>query len=98
MLLDEAFGVGVVGGGEDVAAGAVELGRLAGMDGFGGEVADAGVAMLGVVPGKEPPTEGTGIVQTAEAAGEIRSILERFETGLRRTDCRWRCAADCGSW
>ena len=82
MLADEAFGVGGVGRVEDLPSGEVQVGRLAEMDGFGGEVADAGVAMLGVVPSKEAVTERSGIFQAVEASWEIRSIFERLELGF----------------
>jgi len=81
-LPDEAFGMSGAGGREHLLASAVLMGRLAGVDGLRGEEADAGVAMLGVVPGEEAATERTSILQTAEASGEVRSILEGLELGF----------------
>ncbi len=70
-LADEAFGMG-----------GVLIGSPADVDHLGGEEADAGVAMPGVVPGEEAATERPGILQAAEAGREIRSILEGLVLGF----------------
>jgi len=43
---------------------------------------DAGVAMLGVVPGEERLAESAGVFEAAEAFREVRAVLQRFELGL----------------
>ena len=47
-----------------------------------GHVADTGVAMTVVVPGKELLTVGTRVFDAAEALREVGTVLERFELGL----------------
>ncbi len=47
-----------------------------------GHVADARVAMLQVVPGKEFLAEGAGLGLGLEALGELGLILERLKVGL----------------
>jgi hypothetical protein len=39
--------------------------------------------MLAVVPGEESLTEGAGVLKAAEPFRELRTILQRFELGLR---------------
>jgi hypothetical protein len=78
----EAFGVGGVGGGQDLSAGLVELSGAAVVDGLGGHHRDPGMAVLAVVPGEELLAEATGILDGAEPIGEARPVLQGLELAL----------------
>ena len=81
--VDEALRVKPVDLTQDVAPGLDHLFRQAVVNHMRGEKANAGMVVLLVVPGKERLTESTGFFDTAEALGEIGSILEGFELRLR---------------
>ena len=82
MLALEPFGVACVGGGEHVGS--------AGPDGLGVSIvdvdgvvpADAGVVVLGVVPGEEALAERAGVLDRAERLGEVGPVLQRAELRL----------------
>src|SRR5207247_6052758 len=74
-LADEALGVGRVGGGEDPAAGVVGGLGLPMVDELWREQADPGVAVLGVVPAEEVPTDSAGLLHRGEALGEAGAVL-----------------------
>jgi hypothetical protein len=46
-------------------------------------VADAGVVVLGVVPGEEALAERACVGEAAEGVGEVGPVLERLELGFR---------------
>lgn len=52
------------------------------VDGGRGQVADAAVAVLGVVPGEELAAEGQGIVEAAEAVGVAGVVFQGLESAL----------------
>ncbi len=52
------------------------------MDGVGGHEADAGVAVLVVVPGEELAAERSGVLDRVEAGGEAGPVLQRLELRL----------------
>ena len=56
---------------------------LAEMDHGRGQQADAGVAMLLVVPVKELLTEGAAVLDAAEAVRELRAVLQGAELAFR---------------
>jgi len=79
----EAVGVGREGGGVQGSGAGLQDGRGAAIvDIFRGDEGDAAVAMLGVVPGEEPSTVCSGVLDRAEAFGEVRAILQGLELGL----------------
>ena len=83
MVADEAFRMDGVGSGQDGGARVADgLGATV-VDGFRGAQAEAGVTVLGVVPGEEVAAEGAGILDGAEARREAGSILEGPELRLR---------------
>jgi hypothetical protein len=61
------------------------------MDGFGLTVmhlvgrhqSDADVMVILIIPGEEVTTEGPGILDTAEAFGELRLVFQGLEMRLR---------------
>jgi len=61
----------------------MQIGCVSEMDGFGSKVADACVAVDGVVPRKEAATEGARVFDAAETGGEIGLIFEGFERCFR---------------
>ncbi len=81
-MADEALGVQRVGGLEDDATTCPdELGPVV-VDVGGRVEADAGVAVLVVVPSEKTPAKGVRVLEGAEALGEVRTVLERAELGL----------------
>ena len=95
----EALGVSPVGSFKDGHAfGALALGESV-VDIVGREEADAGVVVLGVVPGEEVPTVGAGVFLRAKAVGEIRTVLHGFEVPLGErivSNTSWLCCC-CSS-
>ena len=63
------------------------------MDVARGEVGDATVAVLGVVPGEEAAAENDGVIDDDELARERRMLLHRLEVRLRE----WVVVADLGT-
>ena len=61
-------------------------------------LADAGVAVLVVVPAEEPAAEGAGVLDGAEAVGEVGPVLEGLELALGERVVVASSAAGCGSW
>ena len=53
------------------------------MDISGRQKTEAGVMMLGVVPGEEDVAVGPSVLDRAESVGELRPVLQRLELGLR---------------
>jgi len=72
QFVDEAFWVCVIGAGKGLLAGGVDGVYLSVMDLIGCHQADAGGVVGLVVPGEERPAEGSGILDAAEAARELR--------------------------
>src|SRR5215213_7796701 len=74
-LADKALWVLGVGGGEHVSPpGPHHLGAAV-VDVGGGMEPDAGVAVLVVVPAKEPAAEGVGVLEAAEPIGELGPVF-----------------------
>jgi hypothetical protein len=69
-LADEPLGVGLVGGVQHRAPGEGDLLGPAVVDVCGGEQADSGVVVLGVVPAEEPLAERSSVLQRAEPVRE----------------------------
>ena len=68
-----------VGGGEDASAVGVDLLGVAVVDGRGGHQADAGVAVIVVVPVEELAAERSGVLDRVEPGGEPGPVLQRLE-------------------
>ena len=78
-LAHEAFGVGSVSGVQDEPAlSPHELGPAV-VDVGGCVEADPRMAVVGVVPAEETPAEGVGVLEAAEAARELWTVLEGAE-------------------
>ena len=81
-LADEPVGVAGVRGAEDLGAhGADGLGSSI-VDVDGVQPSDAGVVVLGVVPGEEPLAESSGVGDAAEGIRKIGAVLEGTEVRL----------------
>src|SRR5687767_5170261 len=78
----ESFGVGVVGGGEDLGPGGLESWCLAVVDVGWGVQSEGGVVVDVVVVPEEGIAEGLGMGEAAEAVGEAGAVLERLELGF----------------
>src|ERR1700760_2869281 len=72
----EAFRVGLVCLRQDVLTGGMNGIGLAVMHLVWGHQADADVMVILVVPGEEAAAEGPGILDTAEAPGELRLVFQ----------------------
>src|SRR5450830_1723596 len=81
--MDEAFPMLRGGGGDDAMAGIENLLGPAVMDLGRSQISDAGVVVLVVVPGEEPLAEDAPLLDRAEAAGELRAVLQGLELRLR---------------
>ena len=79
----EAFWVGLVGLRQDVLTGGMNGVGLAVMHLVGGHQADADVMVILVIPGEEAAAEGPGILDAAEAPGELRLVFQGLEMRLR---------------
>ena len=82
-LAFEAFGMGEVGRLQDGSALLPKRGSGAEVHRRRGHEADAGVAMLVVVPGEELARMRSGVLEAPEACGELGPVLEGFELRLR---------------
>ena len=78
----ESLWIGEEGNLQGFGACLVYRSRLVEMDGGRGHVTDARVAMGLVVPREEALAMAAGILNAAEADGEIRPIFQGFELGL----------------
>ncbi len=83
MTACEAFGMRDERLIEHLLAGGVEPRRLAGVHRRWRHVADAGVPMGVVVPGEEPLTEGTGVLDGVKARREVGLVLQGLEVRFR---------------
>ena len=81
-LVDEALGVFAAGAVESVLTGSVDGIDLAVVHLIGRHQADPDVVMVLVVPAKIVAGETPGILDAAEALGELRLVLEVFELAL----------------
>jgi hypothetical protein len=81
-LADEPFGMGIVGGIQDAAAGLADGVRAAVVDVGWGVQADPGVPVFVAVPAEEPVTEDAGILDGPEPFGEVRPVLQGLELRL----------------
>ena len=81
-LVDEALRVSGIGRHEHLVPGGLHQVGSPLVHGHRRHQPDTRVAMLAVVPGEEPLTEGAGLVEAAKPFREIRTILQRFELGL----------------
>lgn len=79
----EALGVCEIGRLQDGGALLPEHGRGAKIDRGRSHEADAGVAVLVVVPGEEFARMRSGVLQALEARGKLGPVLEGFEMRLR---------------
>ena len=79
----ESARVSSVGGVQGAGPLLEQLCSLAMVDGGRGHEADAGMAMLFVVPLEEALAVSAGFFDTAEAVGEVRAVLQGFELRLR---------------
>ena len=82
QAVDEAFGM-LRGGGDDAMAGIEHLLGPAVMDLGRSQISDAGAVVLVVVPGEKPLAEDALLLDRAEAAGELRAVLQGLELRLR---------------
>jgi len=82
-VVDEAFGMGGIRLTQDGCSSRVKFGRSFVMDCFGRQQADAGVAIVGVVPAEELLTEGARLLDARETLRKARAIPQCFELGLR---------------
>jgi hypothetical protein len=80
---DETLGVRGVGRVEDLASPVPDELGAAVVDVGGGVKPDAGVAVVVVVPAEELLAVGVGVLEAAEAGGEVGPILEGPELALR---------------
>src|SRR3954452_10716865 len=83
LSASEAFWVGLEGGFKHLSAVPQDLAGLPQVNGFGGEQAEAAVAVFGVVPGKKLATESSRLGERVEALREVRVVLQGLELGLR---------------
>jgi hypothetical protein len=83
MCVHKAFGVALIGLSEDLLSALDELLGPTVVEGLGGKQADAAVMVLGVVPGEEGLTGTAGVLNGAEALGELGPVLEGFEVTFR---------------
>src|SRR6266511_117313 len=82
MLAHEPFGVAGVGGGQDIGAHGTDRLGVSMVDIDGCVPGDAGMPVLGVVPGEEALAERPGVGDGAEGVGEVGPVLQRAEVGL----------------
>lgn len=82
MLADESFWVAVVGSVQDLGADSADLFGVSVVDGVRGVPGDAGVPVLGVVPGEEALAERPRLEQAGERFGELGPVLQRPELRL----------------
>ena len=73
--MNEAVRVGQVGGVENGLTLFTDGRSLAEVDHGGRQHADAGMAMVVVIPGEESLAEGVAVLKAAEAIGELGAIL-----------------------
>ena len=83
-LADEAFGVGVVGGGEHDAALGTDLGCGAVVHVGGGVQAQAAVPMLIVIPREKELAVSPGGLDRGETTREVWAVFQRLELGLAK--------------
>ena len=83
-MADEAFGVGVVGGGEHDAALGTDLGSGAVVNVDGSVQAQAAVSMLIVIPREKELAVSPGGLDRVEVAGEVGAVFQRLELGLAK--------------
>ena len=93
----EALGMRGIGGGEDAVSMRAHRLRLTEVDDGWREEAEPAVPMVLVVPAKKLLAERAAVFERSEAIRELRTVLQRSEVGLRKTDCRWRHTAGCAS-
>ena len=74
MGADEAFWIPLESFGEDGLALADDVVGPSVVEDLGGEEADAGVMMLGVVPGKEDLAEAAGVLNGAKTIRKLRAV------------------------
>ena len=72
----------LVGGVQDASAELVKLGRGAVVHGGWGHQPDPGVAVGMVVPVKERPAVGSGVLDVVEPGGELGPVLQGLEVRL----------------
>src|SRR5450759_2649614 len=70
-------------GGDDAMAGIEDLLGPAVVHLGRSQIGDAGMVVLVVVPGEEPLAEEAPLLDRAEAAGELRAVLQGLELRLR---------------
>jgi hypothetical protein len=93
-LADEAFGVGVVGGGEHDAALGTDLGSGAGVNVGGGVQAQAAVSMLIVIPREKELAVSPGGLRFPSYRGDIayrEGRCHRHAGSSIRTSRKARC-------
>ena len=83
MGADEAFWIPLESFGEDGLALADDVVGPSVVEDLGGEEADAGVMMLGVVPGKEDLAEAAGVLNGAKTIRKLRAVFQGFELTFR---------------
>ena len=82
-LVDEAVRVGVEGYFEGLLSGGVDLVGLSVVDLVWRHQADSEMVVFGIVPLEEPAAEGLGVLDGAEAFGELGLIFAGFEQAFR---------------
>src|SRR5471032_194133 len=80
---DEALRVGAEGTIESFLACRVDRVDLAVMDLIGRHQAEAGMMVILIVPAEKAPAECLGVLDAAEALGELRLIFQGFEVAFR---------------
>ena len=80
---DEALRVCLVGLYQDLLAGGMDDVSLAVMHLVGRHQSNTDVVVILVVPGEEAAAEGPGILDAAEALGELRLVFQGLEVRLR---------------
>ena len=82
-FFDEALRVGAEGAIEGFLAGRMDRIGLAVMDLIGRHQADAGMMMVLVVPIEKAAAERLGVLDAAEALGELRLVFQGLEVAFR---------------
>ena len=97
-LCSESFGVLEVVPLVDEIAIAVGAAPGAVVDFLGREQGDAGVFVVGVVPGHVVVEVGAGVFEGLGNSGVVRAVYHRVKLGLGARVVVWRRRAGCGFW
>jgi hypothetical protein len=78
-VADEALGVGVVGGGQDVCSLSADFPGTSVVDVGGGAGAETAVAVVVVIPGEEVLAVCSCVLDRGEPGREVRPVFEGLE-------------------